>query len=152
MNRNIAAFITAIILGTTLVATASGMQQDGWARRRGSGVLIRRIEHRLNITDAQRDAIKQILRTEQPTIQSLAQRVRQQNNELAAQTSFDEAQVRSFAQQHEATMEDVLVEREKVRFELLQVLTPEQREQLSRFRTEHSKELVDRLSSLADQI
>ena len=86
MNRNLAAFITATILGTTLVATASGIQQDGWARHRASDVLIRRVEHRLKITDEQRASIKQILQTEQPTIQSLAQKVRQQNNEVETST------------------------------------------------------------------
>lgn len=152
MNRTFAALITTTILATTLIASAYGMQENCWARRRTSGILIRQVERRLKITDSQRASIRQILQTEEPTIQSLAQRVRQQNEELVAHPSFDEAQVRSFARQHQSTMEDMLVEREKVRFELLQVLTPEQRTELAKFRAEHSQDLVDRLSSLADQI
>jgi Spy/CpxP family protein refolding chaperone len=126
--------------------------QDGWMQRRAGGVIIRRIEHQLNITSGQRSQIKAILDQEKPTIQSLASRVRQQNEELAQRTTFNEADVRAFAQQHVSTMEDVLVEREKVRTELLQVLTLEQRQKLRQIRAARSADVLQRLSLLGEQI
>jgi Spy/CpxP family protein refolding chaperone len=113
--------------GIALTASAAAFQdQDGWMQRRVSGLFIHGVERELNITDAQRMQIRTILQTEKPTILMLAERARQERTELVSRQTFDEAYVRSFAQQHESTAEDALVERERVRTEILQVLTPEQ--------------------------
>lgn len=141
------------VLGLALAATAVAVQDDvSLFQQRTSGLLVHIAERRLNLTDAQRGQIRTILKTEQPTIQTLAMRVHQEQQELLAQPEFNEAFVRSYAQQHEATLEDVLVEREKVRQAMLAVLTPEQRARARQLRASMFERFYDRLPMLGDEI
>jgi protein CpxP len=140
-------------LGIALVASAAGLQdQDGWMQRRVSRVFVHRIESQLNLTDAQCMQIKTILQTEKPVLLALAERVRQERAQLTSRQTFDEAYVRSFAQQHESTMEDALVEREKVRTEILQVLTPEQQQKAEQVREDLRSRFFERLTTIGDQL
>jgi len=147
MNRT--AITTACVVAAVATAVfAAGAQEMG---PRASAFAIRRIEHRLGLTDAQREQIRSIVKAEQPVIVDLARRMREQNAELAEQPGFNEAQVRAFARAHESTSEDLLVEREKVRTEVLQVLTPEQRMKLQQMRAQRAAEMVDRIGALESQ-
>lgn len=152
MRKMWMAMCAAGVLGASVVVSAAALQNDeGWLPQRAAGLLVRRMEHRLNLSDDQRQQIKTILRTEKPIIQSLAERVHSERGQLEAQP-YDEAAVRAFAQQHESTMEDLLVEREKVRSEIQAVLTPEQRKQAATMRETLYGRFVDRLSSLGDEL
>jgi Spy/CpxP family protein refolding chaperone len=148
----IAAALTVGVGMITSVARAQddGGTQDNWMSGRARGFIIRRIERQLEITDAQKEQIKTILKTEKPTITSLAARVEKENQKLQSQPTLDEAQVRQFAQQHEATLEDVLVERQKVRSEILAVLTPEQRQKAQQMRVQMRTRFNNRLDALGD--
>jgi Spy/CpxP family protein refolding chaperone len=153
MKKSVIAVMSGAALCVTLVASASGTQdQDRRMQRCATGIVIRHIERQLNITTDQRTQIKAILEQEKPTIQTLAARVQEQNAELAQMPYFNEAEVRAFARQHVATMEDVLVEREKVRVEVLQVLNPEQRQKLQHIRKTRTAEFAQQLSTLGDQL
>lgn len=153
MKRSFLAIGSVSLLGLALVASAFALQDDGpWFRQRAAGMFVRRIERQLNITDAQREQIRTILKTEQPTIAALAARVRQDQEQLNASGIFDEAAVRAFAREHVSTTEDVLVEREKVRTEIMQVLTPDQRKEAEQIRRALSAQLTDRLSAIGDQL
>jgi periplasmic protein CpxP/Spy len=141
-----------LVLGAGVAVSAVAMQQDeGLMPPRLEGMLVRHIEHRLNLSEDQRQKIKTILRTEKPTIQSLAERVHAER-ELMEEQPYDEAVVRRFVEQHEATVEDVIVEREKVRAEVQAVLTPEQRKQAAAIRETLYGHFVERLAMLGDQI
>ncbi len=133
-------------------AQNDGGAQDAWMSRRAGGFVVRRIERQLQITDAQKEQIKAILTTEKPTITSLAARVEEENQELQSQPAFDEAQVRQFAQQHEDTLEDVLVEREKVRSEILAILTSDQRQKALQMRSQMRARFNNRLDVLGDAL
>lgn len=140
-------------LGIALAASAATFQdQNGWMQRRASGLFLHRVERELNITDAQRMQIKVILNAEKPTILALAERARQERMQLASRQTFDEAYVRSFAQQHESTVQDALVEREKVRTEIWQVLTPEQRHRAEQIREDVRSRFFERLATIGDQL
>ncbi len=153
MNKVAVVAISASALCAALVTSALGAQdQDGWMQRRAAGIVIHHLERELNITSDQRVQIKAILEQEKPTIQNLASLVQQQNGELLQRTEFNEAEVRAFARQHISTLEDVLVEREKVRTEVMQVLTVEQRKELQLFRAAREAEFDQRLVTLGDQI
>ncbi len=142
----------ACALGAGLAVSAAALQDDnGWFAQRASGMMIRRIERQLNLTDDQIQRIKTILQTERPEIQQLTARVHEERLQLEVQP-YDEATVRAFAQQHESTLEDVMVEREKVRTEIQQVLTPEQRKQTAEMRETLYARFVDRLTTLGDQL
>lgn len=153
MKKSLVAIGSVSLLGFALAASAVALQDDNpWFRQRATGVFVRRVERQLNITDAQREQIKTILKTEQPTIEALAARVREEQQQLHASDIFDEARVRAFAQEHVSTTEDVLVEREKIRTEIMQVLTPDQRKQAEQIRRRFSIQLTDRLSTIGDQL
>lgn len=140
------------VLGAGFAVSAAALQNDeGWMPPRMAGLVVRRMERRLNLSEDQRQKIKTILRTEKPVIQSLAERVHTEREELEAQP-YNEAVVRAFAQQHETTLEDLLVEREKVRSEIQAVLTPEQRKRAAAMRGTLYGRFVERLSSLGDEL
>jgi Spy/CpxP family protein refolding chaperone len=143
--------LAALSMG--LAVSAAAMQQSGWFPRRAAGMLLHRVEWELALTDAQRAQIKAILKTEQPTIQALATRVHNEQLELQqSEQSFDEARVREFARKHEATAEDVQVEREKIRTEIMQMLTPEQQQKTSELRQQIFERFTERLTNIGDQM
>lgn len=140
-------------VSAVLVASAASFEDNGdFVRRRAIGAVVRRIERQLNITDHQREQIRGILKTEQPTIQALAIRARQEREQLNSRHSFDEAWVRTFAQQHASTTEDALVERQRVRAEIIQVLTPEQRKKAERVEENFSVRILARLTTIDDEL
>ncbi|HWA95353.1 MAG TPA: Spy/CpxP family protein refolding chaperone [Terracidiphilus sp.] len=140
-------------LGTGLALSAGAAQDDnGWFQKEIAGIVIRHVERELALTDAQRDQIKTILKTEQPNIESLAARAHEAQKELHSAQGFDEASVRNFARQNEATTEDILVEREKVRSEILAVLTPEQRQKAELMREQSYRRFMQRLNTIGDQL
>lgn len=142
----------ATVLSAGLVASAAALQQeDGWFAQRASGMMVRRVERQLNLSEEQIEQIRSILHTERPAIQELAARVHQERAQLEAQP-YDEATVRTFAQQHESTLEDVMVEREKIRAEIDQVLTPAQRKQAAAMRETLYARFTERLATLGGQI
>lgn len=151
MKKSLVIIGSVSLLGFALAASAVALQNDeGWFRQRATGVFVRRVERQLNITDSQRDQIRTILKNEQPTIEALATRVWQEQEQLNSSNTFDEGRVRVFAREHIATTEDVLVEREKVRAEIMQVLTPDQQKQAEQIRQKISAQLADRLSNIGD--
>jgi len=136
-----------------LAVSAAALQDDnGWLHEKVAAARIHRIERQLGITDPQREQIRTILRTEQPAIAALAAQVHLEQEQLRSQPTFDEAAVRAFARQHESTMEDVLVERERVRTEIMQVLTPRQRAQAEQLRKELYAQFSARLATLGDEL
>jgi protein CpxP len=144
-------FVTSCVIATAAIANDN---QDDPMNGRAHGFILRGIEHKLAITDAQRTQIKQILATERPAIQTLAAQVEEQRKALRVSegAGFNEQKVRAFAAEHQQTATDVLVEREKVRSEILQVLTAEQKQKLEAMRAQWSGQFVDRLSTLGDQL
>jgi Spy/CpxP family protein refolding chaperone len=145
--------VTMCVAGAGLVAWGAGIESgNGWVRQRAAGLMIRGVEQELGISEGQRAEIKGILKTEQPAIEALAARVRGDQEQLQSQRTFDEAYVRAFAKAHEATMEDVLVEQQKVRAEIRAVLTPEQRAKADEMRMFFYTRFTDRLARLGDQL
>jgi P pilus assembly/Cpx signaling pathway, periplasmic inhibitor/zinc-resistance associated protein len=153
MRRKWLALAAVGVAGSALFAYAAGAQNEsGWMRTRASGLMIRGIERDLGLTDDQRMQIKAILKAEQPTIETLAARVHEEQIQLQAEPAFDETAVRTFAKQHESTLEDVLVEREKVRSEIRGVLTPEQRDKADQMRSAFYSRFTSRLATLGEQL
>lgn len=153
MKKSLIVVGLIIASGAALIASAHALQNDdGWFRQRAAGAFVHRIERQLNITDAQREQIRAILKKERPTIQTLAAQVRQEQEQLNSRQIFDEAWVRNFAQQHASTTEDVFVERQKVRAEIMQVLTPDQQKRVGQLQETLSARLSDRLATIGDDL
>jgi protein CpxP len=129
MNRKgILALIAALIviaLGATALAQAK-FEESG---KRG-GHFGQRMAAELGLTDQQQTQIKQILQNEKSNVQPLRDQLRSEHQQMLTATkggAFDEAQVRTIANQEAQTQANLIVEREKVKAEIYKVLTPDQR-------------------------
>jgi len=90
----------------------------------------------LDLTDAQKTQMKDIMTKEKPTIQPLMQQLaqnRQQMRQLESAGTFDETKVRPLATQQSQTMAELIVQKARIKSELMQVLTPEQKTKLAAF-------------------
>jgi Spy/CpxP family protein refolding chaperone len=156
MNRLIAISLASLaIVGSTAFAASTAAQPDNsarWIEQRVAKRVAARIEGRLKMTDAQREHMKSSLQQEQPAMVALAQRGKQERDELAQMNTFDDVQVRELAQRYAATDTDILVERAKVRMELRAVLNDAQRQQVDTLRAKVGERFEERLGSLIDAI
>ena len=135
---------------TALAAVGSSQDTSGWVEHRVAKRVIARIEARLNLTDQQREQAKTILKTEEPAILALAQSARQEREEMAAMSTFDQTQAEAVAQKYGATNAAIVVERAKVRLELRAVLNDAQRQQLEQLRARFGSHADERFGELID--
>ena len=140
--------VTAIVLAVAagLVSAVAQITQSGHGGRHLAKML-QRMTAELNLTDAQQAQIKTILETETAKMQPLRQQLRQ--NRLAqtgsVSPSFDEAQVRAFANKQAQLMADLTVERERTKSQIYAVLTPEQRQKAQALLAEHQERRQHRM-------
>lgn len=90
--------------------------------------------HQLNLTDAQRTQMKQIMTQERPTLKPLMQQMAQGQNQLRTlelSGNFDENQVRTIAAQQSQTMTELTVQRARIQSQMVALLTPDQKTKLN---------------------
>ena len=116
-------------------------KQLGPGQRDGDQPFLRRFLKRigsfLDLTEAQRAQIKTILETERPKLQPLVLQAAATHKALVEATKngeFNEAQLRVLAAQQGQTVANLIVEKERVKTQIYQVLTPEQRAKLEQLR------------------
>ena len=88
----------------------------------------------LDLTSAQQDQVKAIWAKEKPTLQPLMQQMRQNHsamNALEASGPFDEAKTTALATQNSQTMIQLQVEHARIKSEIMQILTAEQKAKLA---------------------
>lgn len=95
---------------------------------------------KLDLSTAQQDQLKAIWEKEKPTIQPLMQQMHQ--NHAAMKTlettgTFDEAKTRAVATQNAQTMIELQVQHARIKSEMMQVLTADQRTKLQQLESEH---------------
>ena len=148
----------SFLLASTAFAAQAALQPAGATPARQSfrqqiaRRVAARLEARMHITPTQREQAKSILASEKPTILALAQRARQEREELSGLSSFNESQVRDIAGKCAATNTEILVERTKVRLELRAILDDAQRRQLDTLRSRAGTNLSEHLDTLGDAI
>lgn len=92
-----------------------------------------RFMHGLDLTEAQRDEIFEVRHAAAPTLRDKGKQVheaRQALREVSKGEAFDEAKVRAASERVAKAQADVMVERLRVKQQVLAVLTPEQRTKL----------------------
>ena len=90
----------------------------------------------LDLTDAQRAQMKDIMTKEKPTIKPLMKQLaqsHQQLRQLESTGTFDEAKVRAIATQQAQTMTELTVQKARIKSEMMQVLTPDQKDKMAKF-------------------
>ena len=106
----------------------------------------------LDLTDAQQTEIKAIMTKEEPTLHPLMQQLGQthtQMRQLEESATFDEAKVRAVAAQQAQTMIDLAVEKARMKNEMFQLLTPEQKTKLQTVESRHQQHMMNHESGAA---
>ncbi|MGC9194125.1 MAG: Spy/CpxP family protein refolding chaperone [Syntrophobacteraceae bacterium] len=88
---------------------------------------------KLDLSPAQKKQIKAIRTQERPKMQPLIKQLKAGREQLIAlrkTSKFDEAKVRAIADEQAKTLANVIVERERVMYQIREILTPEQRAKL----------------------
>lgn len=140
---SIVTVLAAIGFSQTAVTT-----RDTGHRGRHFGRMLGISARYLDLTDEQKTQMKDIMTKEKPTIQPLIQQVaqnRQQMRQLESAGTFDETKVRSLATQQSQTMAELMVQRARIKSELMQVLTPDQKIKMGAFEARKEARLQRRL-------
>jgi Spy/CpxP family protein refolding chaperone len=133
--------------------TAGPLQQRQPLRARQAGLLDQ--FRNLNLTQAQRDQMKGIVDRHRADMQAATRRVaetRRAMNQALAAEPLDEAAVRARGAEVGAATADAAILRARVRLELLQVLTAEQREQLRVRRERVQQRFQQRLQQMQQRL
>jgi protein CpxP len=123
--------LAAVAFGQSVVRTAGPGRHGA-----GFGGMLGFFGDYLDLTDAQRTQMKAILAKEKPTIQPLIEQLaqgHQQMRQLEEATTFDEAKVRTLATQQSQTATELMVQKARIKSELVQVLTADQKAKLATF-------------------
>jgi periplasmic protein CpxP/Spy len=113
----------------------------------GPGGILGPAFERLDLTDAQKTRVKEILDSHQADLRALGTRSMTAHQALDAATasdSFDEATVRTRAAELAAIDADMAVMRARVYNEVYQILTPDQQKQLKQLRAEMQQRMQER--------
>ncbi|MFZ0797842.1 MAG: Spy/CpxP family protein refolding chaperone [Terriglobales bacterium] len=121
--------IGAAVLLAVAAAIAQGRHSFG-----GPGGDFHRMLKQLDLTSDQHSQVKAIFEKEKPTLQPLMQQMRQNHSAmkaLEASGPFDEAKTRALATQNAQTTIELQVEHERIKSEIMQILTPDQKAKLA---------------------
>jgi Spy/CpxP family protein refolding chaperone len=104
----------------------------------------------LDLTDAQQAQMKDIIAKEKPTIQPLIQQLaqgHQQMSQLEQAGTFDEAKVRTLANQQSQTMTELMVQKARIKSELVALLTPDQKAKLAKLEARRAARLQQHMQN-----
>jgi protein CpxP len=121
--------IGAAVLLAVAAAIAQGPHGFG-----GPGGDFHHMLKQLDLTSDQHSQVKAIFEKEKPTLQPLMQQMRQNHTAMSALEAsgpFDEAKTRALATQNSQTMIELQVEHARVKSEIMQILTADQKAKLT---------------------
>jgi protein CpxP len=140
-----------LAIALALVLAAGAITAVCAARQRGPGNMLFGhhmgwIARKLDLTDAQKTQIQSLIQAEQPNFQPLVKQLAANHQQMLVATrggSFDEAQVRTLANQQAQTLAELMVVRERVISKVYgTVLTPDQKTKADALR----QHMLDRMS------
>jgi periplasmic protein CpxP/Spy len=134
-TRNRILVIGAAVMLAVAAAIAQGPHGFG-----GPGGEFHRMLRQLDLTSDQHSQVKAIFEKEKPTMQPLMQQMRQNQSAMKALEAagpFDEAKVTALATQNSQTMIQLQVEHERIKSEIMQILTPDQKAKLAQIEANH---------------
>lgn len=129
----------AVLLGVAALI-AQGMHGHGGKMGFDFDRMLSFYADKLDLTSAQQDQLKAIWAKEKPTLEPLMQQMHQGHKAMEAlQQSgpFDEAKTRAIATQNAQTMIEMQVQHARIKSEMMQVLTPEQRTKFAQLHANH---------------
>jgi protein CpxP len=127
--------IGAAVMLAVAVAMAQGPHGFG-----GPGGEFHHMLKQLDLTSDQQAQVKAIFEKEKPTLQPLMQQMRQNHiaeTALESNGTFDEAKTRALATQNSQTMIELQVEHARIKSEIMQILTADQKAKLAQIEANH---------------
>ena len=127
----IIAGIAALVIGATVLAVGHGFQGPrGHGGGPGHGDMLEHMARELSLTDAQKQQVKAIMESVESSADGIHAKLGEVHKQLEAATAngqFDEAQVRTLANQQAQLEADMLVEHLRAKSKVYSILTAEQR-------------------------
>ena len=126
--------IRILTIGAAVLLVAAAAIAEGRHGYGGPGGGFRHMLKQLDLTSAQQDQVKAIWAKEKPALQPLMQQMRQNQSAMSAleaSGSFDEAKTRALATQNSQTMVQLQVEHARIKSEIMQILTADQKAKLA---------------------
>ena len=137
--------ISAAVLLIVAAAIAQGRHGFG-----GPGGDFRHMLRQLDLTPDQHSQVKAIFEKEKPAMKPLMQQMRQNHQAmkaLEASGPFDEAKTRALATQNAQTIIELQVQHARIKSEMMQVLTPDQRTKFQQLQSEHQGRMHDHMKN-----
>jgi len=132
--------VLAVVLSVAMSTAAFSQKvvktHQGLGHRGGFSRMLGFYTDYLDLTDAQQAQMRDIIAKEKPTIQPLMQQLKQghqQMKQLEQAGPFDEAKVRAVASQQTQAMTELMVQKARIKSELMAVLTPDQKDKMAKF-------------------
>ncbi len=103
---------------------------------------------KLDLSSTQRDQMKAIWEKEKPALQPLMQKMRENHDAmkaLEASGPFDEAKTRALAKKGAQTMIELQVQHARIKSEMMQLLTPDQKTKLTQLESEHESHMKNHM-------
>lgn len=125
--------IAVLVIGATIFAVAQGPGMQGMHGRGDGpphGDMLEHMARELNLTDAQKQQVKTIMESAESSADGIHAKLEEVHKQLDAATAngqFDEAQVRTLANQQAQLEADMLVEHLRAKSKVFGILTAEQR-------------------------
>lgn len=123
-----------LTIGASVLLMAAAAIAQGPHGFGGPGGDFHMMLHQLNLTSDQKAQVKAIFEKEKPTLQPLMQQMEQNRSAMTALENagpFDEAKVTALATQNSQTMIQLEVEHERMKSEIIQLLTSDQKAKLA---------------------
>lgn len=130
------AVVLSVAMATAAFSQTVVKTHQGMGHRGGFSHMLGFYTDYLDLTDAQQAQMKDIIAKEKPSIQPLMQQLRQghqQMSQLEQAATFDEAKVRAAASQQTQVMTELMVQKARIKSELMAVLTPDQKDKMAKF-------------------
>jgi protein CpxP len=124
--------VRVLTIGAAVLLAATAVIAQGRHGFGGPGGDFHRMLKQLDLTSDQQTQVKAIFAKEKPTLQPLMQQMRQSHSAMTeAAGPFDEAKTRALATQNSQTMVELQVEHARIKSEIMQILTADQKAKLA---------------------
>ncbi len=141
-----------LVFAMVAIGTVFALAQRGDKGIHGRGFGHRgfeRMAEKLNLTDAQKEQVKQISEASRAKVKPLKESMRANRQQLESLTEnepFDEAQVQTIANRQGAIAAQIIVEKERAKWEIFQILTVEQRAQAKQLKEQMKERFKGRFN------
>ena len=154
-NKKIAGLAAVVTLLGALAISQNGPHGMGMGMGFGPSPdhMLAFMTDSLDLTEAQQAQAKAILDKEKPTFEPLMKQLMEAHQQLQAlgeNGTFDEAAVRSLANQHVQTMVELVVQTARVKSELYAILTPEQKAKAAKIMQRHHDHMMQHMHGGGD--